>query len=165
MLKPQDIVVLLKLVDLEKWTYESVAEDLGLSPSAVHSSLKRCDRSGLYKDRARRILKSALKEFLVHGVRYSFPAKPGSLVKGIPTAHSAEPLNKKLVVSQNSHYVWSCQSGNAEGKAIEPLHKCVPQAVQKDPKLYQLLTITDGLRVGKPRDREVAQQELDKILA
>jgi len=30
-------------------------------------------------------------EFLEHGVRYVFPAEPGSLTRGVPTAH-AHPL-------------------------------------------------------------------------
>ncbi|WP_293298436.1 MULTISPECIES: hypothetical protein [unclassified Microcoleus] len=45
----------------------------------------------------RKILKQAVLEFLVHGLRYVFYAQPGSLSRGLPTAHSAEPLQSKLV--------------------------------------------------------------------
>ena len=166
MLKPRDIVVLLKVkIAKDKWTYKQLAKSLGISSSEVHTSLKNCDRSGLYVDRSRRVLNSALQEFLVHGIRYSFPAKPGALVRGIPTAHSAEPLKGFLMANEDNAYVWSSGDGQIRGQAIEPLHKCVPQAVQQDPKLYQLLSLVDGLRVGRAREQDFAAQELDRIIA
>jgi hypothetical protein len=165
MLKPRDIVVLLKVkIAKDKWTYQELAKSLGLSSSEVHTSLKNCDRSGLYVGRSRRVLNSALIEFLVHGIRYSFPVKPGALVRGIPTAHSAKPLKGFIMANKNNAYVWSSQNGLIRGQAIEPLHKCVPQAVQRDPELYQLLSLVDGLRVGRAREQDFAAQELDKLM-
>lgn len=165
MLKPRDIVVLLKVkISKNRWTYQEIAESLGVSSSEVHVSLKNCDQSNLYVSRSRRVLKSALKEFLIYGIKYSFPAKPGALVRGIPTAHSAEPLKGILMVNEDNAYVWSSGMGQTKGKEIEPLHKCVPQAVQKDPELYQLLSLVDGLRVGRAREQDCAAQELDKIM-
>ena len=165
MLKPRDIVVLLKTkIVPHKWTYKELAESLEISSSEVHASLKNCDRSGLYVDRKRKVLNSALIEFLVHGIRYSFPTKPGALVKGIPTAHSAEPLKGMLVTNKDNAYVWSSENGQTRGQAIEPLHKCVPIAVQKDQKLYQLLSLVDGLRIGRAREQDFAAQELHRLL-
>ena len=90
MLKPQDIVVLLKVYGLKnEWTYSELAKSLKMSSSEVHAALKRCATSGLYSDKRRRILKPALAEFLVHGLKYVFPTSPGALVRGMPTAHSA----------------------------------------------------------------------------
>ena len=166
MLKPQDIVVLLKIKSLNgKWIYKDLAQSLGMSSSEVHAALKRCEESSLYINRSRRVLKSALKEFIIHGLRYSFPAKPGGLVKGIPTAHSADPLKSLLVVNDDDIYVWPSSDGQVRGQAIKPLHHSVPQATQNDPLLYQLLSLVDGLRVGKARDSELAIQELDKIMS
>lgn len=165
MLKPKDIVVLLKVkISNNEWTYKELAKSLGISSSEVHGSLKNCDRSGLYVGRSRKVLNSALLEFLVHGIRYSFPARPGALVRGIPTAHSAEPLKRFLVANEDNVYVWSLGNGQIKGQAIEPLHKCVPQAVQKDPELYQLLSLVDGLRVGRAREQDFAAQELGRII-
>lgn len=165
MLKPRDIVVLLKVkISHGGWTYQKLAKSLGISSSEVHVSLKNCDQSGLYVDRSRRVLNSALLEFLIHGIRYSFPAKPGALVRGIPTAHSAEPLKGFFMANEDNAYVWSSRNGQIRGQAIEPLHKCVPSAVQKDPKLYQLLSLVDGLRVGRAREQDLAAQELDRII-
>ena len=166
MLKPRDIVVLLKVkISKNRWTYKELAKSLGISASEVHVSLKNCDQSGLYVDRSRRVLNSSLKEFLIHGIRYSFPAKPGALVQGIPTAHSADPLKGMLMVNEENAYVWYSGNGQTRGQAIEPLHKCVPQAVQKDLELYQLLSLVDGLRVGRAREQDFAAEELGRMIA
>ena len=53
-LKPQDLLVVLKLVALggERWTYARLAKDLGLSVSETHAGVQRCLRSGLLGMRA-----------------------------------------------------------------------------------------------------------------
>ncbi len=47
-------------------------------------------------------------------------------------------------------------------RAIEPLHDGVPIAVQSDKELYALLALVDVLRVGRAREREFAEAELQK---
>ena len=49
LLKPQDLLVALKLVALgsERWTYARLAKELGLSASEAHAGVQRCLRSGL----------------------------------------------------------------------------------------------------------------------
>jgi hypothetical protein len=49
MLKPQDIVVLLKVHCLgENWTYQQLAKSIKASSSVVYEALKRCEESHLY---------------------------------------------------------------------------------------------------------------------
>jgi hypothetical protein len=43
-----------------------------------------------------------VEEFLIHGLKYVFPAYPGALVRGVPTAHSAEPLKGLLIAGRYS---------------------------------------------------------------
>lgn len=166
MLKPQDIVVLLKLHcwGSTAWTYNRLAQSLGMSASEVHTSLTRCQAAHLYDGEDRKILKSAFLEFLVHGVRYAFYTQPGQLVRGIPTAHSAAPLVNELVTSSSDVYVWSDPMGEVQGQAITPLHHAVPFAAQNDPELYALLSLTDALRVGRVREKNMAISELEKRL-
>lgn len=165
MLKPQDIIVLLKVLLLDQdWTYQKLAKELKMSSSEVHAALKRCEVSKLYRREPKRVLRGALAEFLIHGIRYAFPATPGARVIGIPTAHSAEPLKSSLVVRENDIYVWKSNLGNIKGQEIKPLYSCVPEAVSEDTKFYQLLTIVDGLRVGRARERELAAAELNRSL-
>ena len=49
LLKPQDLLVALKLVALgsERWTYARLAKELGLSASEAHAGVQRCLRSSL----------------------------------------------------------------------------------------------------------------------
>ena len=109
MLKPQDVVAILKVHSWQKanWTYSTLAQSLGMSASEVHGALSRCEAAGLYDGEKWRIGKQALLEFLVHGLRYVFYAQPGPLSRGLPTAHSAKPLKSKLVTSPSEVYVGS----------------------------------------------------------
>jgi hypothetical protein len=76
----------------------------------------------------------------------------------MPTAYSAAPLSKSII-SENP-VVWSYAEGKYRGQAIEPLHPSVPVACMKDNKLYELLALTDALRIGKARERNSAIKEL-----
>jgi hypothetical protein len=48
-LKPRDILVLLKLISIypHEWAYNTLAVDLGMSPSEVHAAVKRSVKAGL----------------------------------------------------------------------------------------------------------------------
>jgi hypothetical protein len=166
MLKPQDIVVVLKLHNLQdlKWTYSELANGLYMSSSEVHAALKRCEASGLYDCSSRKVKKRCLLEFLIHGLKYVFPEKPGALSRGIPTGHSAEPLRSLLNVDPADAYVWSDPSGEVRGQSITPLYRSVPAAVKDDPKLHELLSLVDAIRVGRVREQNLASQELEQRL-
>ena len=95
-LKPQDVLVLLKLAVMNGGggdrTYPGLAAALGLSPSEVHASVRRAQRLGLV-DADRRPIRAALLELLIHGVKYVFAVERGG---GLPTAHAAPPLAASL---------------------------------------------------------------------
>jgi hypothetical protein len=160
-MKPQDIVILLKLLllDKEEWTYTTLSEALQMSNSTLFSALKRSGESGLYHKNTRTVHRDALLEFLIHGFKYVFPASPGKLAKGIPTAHSAPPL-AQYIQSEKDVYVWKSAYGTVRGQTIVPLYESVPQLAQKDTQLYELLALIDALRVGKAREKDLAIQEL-----
>jgi len=162
-LKPQDVVIALKLLEsrTSRPTYAQLASDLFMSQSEVHASIRRARASKLLHSEqlGDRPNISNLKEFLVHGLRYVFPAETGAMTRGLPTAWAAEPLNRKLT-QEEPVPVWPYEQGTKRGFAFFPLHKKVPQAALKDPKLYQLLALVDALREGRARDRAVAKLEL-----
>lgn len=166
MLKPQDIVVLLKVHNWRnmKWTYSGLANSLIMSPSEVHAALKRSSASGLYNGSSRRISKQSLLEFLIHGLKYVFNAQPGPLCRGLPTAHSAEPLKSLLVVDPDVAYVWPDPAGIVRGQTIAPLYKSVPAAARIDPELHSLLSLIDAIRVGRAREQRLASQQLEQRL-
>jgi DNA-binding Lrp family transcriptional regulator len=165
MLKPQDIVVLMKLVGEEPgWTFEKIAGEIALSPSAVHRSLARARDAGLYDARRKRVNAVSLFEFLAHGARYVFPAVRHGEARGIPAAWAAPPLADRLSASGQNIPVWPHALGKARGIALEPLHPVVPNAALCDPKVAELLALFDAIRVGNARERGLAVEELGQRL-
>ena len=168
MLKPLDIVVLLKLSLLtgERPSYLQLANELHLYPSEVYASIKRARASHLVqgpelKDRLNR---SALLEFLLHGIRYAFPAERGAMTCGVPTRYAASPLKQHLEQGKEPPPVWPYAEGSVRGYSFAPLHKNVPKAALGDPCLYELLVLVDALRDGKARERNLAVKEISKRL-
>ena len=161
-MKPQDILLLLRIIVLKKesWTQLPMAEALGMSQSEVSEAVKRCKYAGLLDIKGKKVMRQALMEFLEYGIRYVFPQKPGPLVRGVKTAHSAPPLNSIIV--SNEAYVWPYAKGLDRGQSIYPLYSSVPSAALRDPALYELLTMVDALRVGRSRERALALEELKK---
>lgn len=164
MLKPQDLLVLLKLacVPAETWTFASIAHDLGLSTSAVHRSLERAAKAGLFQPKRKAVNSSALVEFLLHGARFVFPAERQGEARGLPTAWAAPPLSSVLVSSRKNPPVWPDAMGEMRGIAIEPLHPVVPDAVRRDPPLGELLALFDSIRLGDARERSLAGDLLEQ---
>jgi hypothetical protein len=164
-LRRQDILILLKLLPWgHNWTYDQIAHELGLSSSAVHRSVERAAGAGLYSVERRAVNRPELAEFLVHGVRYAFPADWGGEARGMPTAWAAEPLAKKLSSSGKNPPVWPDPQGSVFGIALTPLDPRVPDAVRRDEPLGELLALVDAIRIGGARERGLAAKELEKRL-
>lgn len=161
---PQDIVVLGKLIcaGARRPVLSQLAGELRLSSSQIHLSLKRLERSRLISDagKDRRPLLRAVEEFLIHGVKYAFPAQRGEPTRGVPTAHAAPPLNKHISSGSELPPVWPSAEGQVRGMTLEPLHKIAPAAAAKDSALYELLALIDALRDGRSRERQIAEREL-----
>lgn len=166
-LKPQDLLVLLKIITTyedKPWSYSGLAKDLGMSQSEVHSAIRRAEIARLYDSLTRRPIRRNLAEYLISGVRYAYPAVPGSDSTGMPTAHSAPPLDKVIVSTPETIFVWPSRSGKTKGRAINPLYIAVPKACAKDEELYQIFALVDALRIGKAREVELAKKILqDKL--
>ena len=162
-MRPQDILILLKILSMEneQWLNIDVARGLKISQSEISESLERSKIAKLIDPEKRCVFRTALLEFLVYGLKYVFPVLPGPLVRGIPTSHSAPPLLD--YISQGSEiYVWPDPEGDHRGQSIIPLYRTVPQAVKEDSKLYELLVLTDAIRVGRAREVNFAVKELSK---
>lgn len=166
MLKPQDILVLLKLAggSSTAWTFDSIAHELGVSQSAVHRSLQRAGKAGLYDAARRKVKPRPLLEFLSHGLKYVFPPRWSGEARGRPTAWGAPPLSRVLLSSGANPPVWPDAHGEARGIALEPLHPSVVDAVRKDNDLWEFLALVDSLRIGNARERNLAEKRLKKKL-
>jgi len=163
-LKPQDVVVLIKLLGYgpKRPPYAQIAKELFLSASEVHASVQRAKRAHLLGGTERRETpnKSAMEEFLIHGLKYAFPPQRRELTRGVPTAFGAEPLKSLISPGNDPPPVWPFPEGKTRGYSFAPLYKTVPQAALRDSFLYEMLALIDSIRDGRTRERHIAEEEL-----
>mgnify|MGYP000037560498 CR=1 FL=1 len=163
-MRPQDIVILLKIVSLnvDNVHLSHLATSLNISISEISESLNRSMIARLIDYNKKKVNKQNLMEFLEHGIRYVFPQTPGTMVKGIATAHSHPFLKNKLISDTN--YVWPDTKGKILGYTIEPFYLKQVDAVKSDPTLYELLALIDVIRVGRVREVQISLKQLKHIL-
>ncbi len=164
LLKPQDVLFLLKLVALKgsRWSYNGFALELGMSPSEIHAGAKRALSARLANKEGGNIVPNSrnLEEFLLHGIQYVFVPERGELTRGMPTGYGAPPLVGEFVATNDLPPVWPDPEGEVRGEAFAPLYKSVPFAARRDSMLYELLVLVDAIRGGRTRERDVAGKQL-----
>lgn len=162
-MRPQDIVVLLKMISLGKsvWQLKDIAQQLSLSASEVSESLNRSQIAGLVDSTKKKVRQQSLMQFLQYGLHFVFPQQPGTMVNGIATAHAHSFMQQFFKTEMP--YVWADIKGKERGLSVEPLYPKQIEAVKKDEMLYKLLALVDVIRIGKVREIEVAIKELKKI--
>lgn len=156
------LVILLKIIakGKEDWLMKDIAYDLGISNSEVSESLNRSVIARLISSDKKMVMKLALLEFLKYGLKYVYPQRPSGLVRGVVTAHSAEPLVNSI--QSEVVYVWPYAEGKDRGFSVEPLYNKVPEAALKDSLLHELLALVDAIRLGNVREQNIAMEELEK---
>jgi len=181
MLKPQDIVILLKIIASkhpDQLLQKDLATYLCMSASEVHEGMKRLELSGLLGPVYRKSedsnsnkiirmpIKAACEECLIYGVKYFFPVQLGSYTRGIPTSYAAPLFEKRIMLGDDPIPVWPYAEGEHRGLALEPLYRSVPQAIAKHPDqpFYELLVLIDAIRSGRARERKIAIELLREKL-
>lgn len=163
-MRPQDIAILLKIVALNKnnWQLAELSSSLRISISEISESLNRSMIARLIDFSKKNINLQSFVEFLEFGVKYVFPQQPGSMARGIPTAHSHPFMKEKFLSELN--YVWPDINGTEMGLIIEPFYPKQVEAVKEDQEFYKLLALVDVIRVGKVREVKYAIGELKHLL-
>ena len=163
-MRPQDIVILLKIIALGKntWQLKDLARQLYISPSEVSESLNRSFLAGLIDYDKKKVSRQRLMEFLQYGLHYVFPQHPGAMANGMPTAHAHTYMRQYF--SSDVVYVWPDLHGKVRGLTIEPFYPKQTEAAKEDEELYKLLALVDVLRVGRTREIKVAAEKLSKII-
>jgi hypothetical protein len=163
--KPQDIVVALKLaLDAHHSSYAGMGKALGMSASEVHAAVRRLVEARLVDPETKKVRLVALRNFLVHGLPYAFPATPKEITRGMPTAWASPAMVGKISSSEQLPPIWPDPEGRVQGASVQPLYPSVPGAARRDPRLYDLLALADALRFGRARERDFAEKELDQRL-
>ena len=161
-IKPQDILLLMKMLVSSNLPQKDLAFMLKISTAEVSHGLKRLKLSGLINSENKPILEACV-EFIIHGLKYVFPAELGTLSAGIPTAHSKPGFN---FVKQNKDqiYVWPYAEGTVRGISIKPIHPSFPEACKNDKKLYVIASLAEMVRAGRARERNIAADKLTKLI-
>lgn len=179
MLKPQDIVILLKILSLsisekhqgEVWSQSKLALHLCMSASEVNEGIKRLNVSQLlapkieYQHRYQ-LIKENCKECLISGVKYFIPAQIEMYTRGIATSYAAPIFEKYILKGNDPIPVWPHAEGKHLGFAFVPLYRSIPQSVIQypDPYFYDLLALVDAIRSGRARERDIAIKLLKQMI-
>lgn len=152
----------------DRYSVRNLEAMTGISKSEISASIKRSLTVGMaLLDRNTKFPRAnnrALKEFIVHGLKYVFPAELGKIMRGIPTSLAAPVMAGKLMSAGDVINVWPDPTGKEKGQSIQPLFKSVPKAVKQDPELYKLLALIDAIRLGNARETQLAIQLLEDEL-
>ena len=105
-MKPQDVIILLKIIAMEheNWTQLTLAQSLKISQSEISESIARARYAGLMDESGKEVMKQKFMDFLQYGLAVVFPVQPGAVVRGVPTAHAAPPLSNEI--ESDEMYVW-----------------------------------------------------------
>ena len=162
LLKPQDVVIMLKLIVREdsEWSYPALSHELSMSTSEVHAGVKRAVAARLMDMHRKLPIKRNLLEFLIHGVKYAYPPDRGGVTRGLPTSYAAQPLKDLIMQTDDPPPVWPDPEGQVRGYEFSPLYSSVPHACKVDPKLYEILALVDAIRDGRARETQIAVKEI-----
>ena len=163
-LKPQDLVVALKLVVQygRHVTYAELGKQLRLSQFEAHAAVKRLVAARLVTEIDGEVqpILASLKNFICFGAPYAFPPVRGEMTIGFPTAYGVSPLKDKVLFADVNPPVWPSAEGTVRGMTLLPLYERAPLAAKEDKDLYELLALFDALRIGQKREQELAMREI-----
>ena len=136
-----------------------LGEQLELSKSQIHYSVKRCIQVGLLGEKTLYPKVEPMKELVEHAIKFIFPPEWKGEGKGMATAHSTEPLSE-LIRSNGVSVIWEEQQGDTSGSILKPIHPSVPSSSRKDRQLYECFALIDAVRSGRIREKKLALDEL-----
>ncbi len=168
-LKPQDTLLLIKYWSLkqqgEARNVRGIAEAIGISPGEISKGTQRLVASHLVVERSGDIFAEtgAMLEWLSYGVRYAYPYESIGFGRGMATSWNC-PALKSEVVSPVPAWVWQTVGGDTEGLLVKPVHQSVPLAASRDIFLYQVMSLVEAIRGGKPRELAIARKLLTDLI-
>lgn len=151
----------------ERSTYADLAASMYMSAFEAHSAVQRLMAVGLATelDGVTCIIKPALKDFVLHGASYVYPAVRTDVSMGFPTAYAAAPLKSELAYVNDMPPIWTHADGTTRGVGVLPLYPKLPLAAIDDTALYEKLALFDALRMGQARERTLVKNLLAERLA
>jgi predicted XRE-type DNA-binding protein len=161
-IKPQDVLIMMKLVSQPEMVQKELATQLQISQAEISHALQRLKNSHLLSSSGR-VIKEACVEFLVHAVKYIFPVQMRSPAVGIPTSF-AHPEFKFIKYGSDEVPIWPSAEGKVKGITLLPIYPTLPDACMEDKNLYKLSSLVEMIRAGRTRERNIAEKELAKFI-
>ena len=138
-----------------------------MSPSEVHAALKRLRFARLLHgpELGGKPNNSALEEFLLHGLKYVFPAEYGQVVRGVPTFFSGPTFEKRNIIRETDFAasVALAEEGDTLGVSVWnrfikvlPAPRCATLH-----SIFELLALVDAIR---RRDGHVSAKSAERHL-
>jgi hypothetical protein len=163
-IRPQDVVVLLKIISFERsgksWMKKDLADSLNIANSEITNVFDRLKYTGLIMPGANRVQRLTFYEYVVYGLKATFPPFVGAETRGLVTASSAIPESN----ISGSDYVWPYANGKTKGTSIVPLYAEIVHACENDNQLYLALSACEMLRVGRVREVTFGRQWLKSFI-
>ena len=161
-IKPQDVLIMLKLLVAPKSSQKELSSSLFISQAEISHGLQRLKISRLLTVEGNVSLE-ACTEFLIHGLKYICPAELGTLALGMRTSYS-HPELKHVRYAADDIYVWPDPEGELKGIALYPFYPTLPKASRMDEKLYLIASLVEMIRVGRAREQKLAAKDLQKMI-
>lgn len=161
--KPQDVLVMLKLLVAPNSSQKDLSNSLFISQAEISHALQRLRLSRLITVEGR-VSPEASAEFLIHGLKYVCPAEVGSIALGMRTSYS-HPELKHVRYAPEDIYVWPDAEGEHKGIALYPFYPSLPKASKLDKRLYLMASLVEMIRMGRAREQKLAAKDLEKMIA
>lgn len=155
-------MLLMKLMVHPGMPQKNLAKELFISTAEVSHGMKRL-RVSQFINQESSVSKEAVIEFLIHGLKYIFPAEFGTLGAGVPTAY-AKPGFKYVRYKKDDVYVWPHPQGSERGVVLKPIYPTLPDACLQDDQLYTIAALTEMIRVGRAREKNIAAEEITQFI-
>jgi hypothetical protein len=164
-IKPQDIVILGKLISEKLWpSQKEIADSLNLSQAEISHALNTLDHIGLINLSNKKINKLAITEFVTHALKYLYPIEKKGTGRGILIGPSSS-IFKEKVRSDDYNYIWPNSNGDSKGIIVTPLLPELSSTVLSNEIMCQFLNVVEVFRgLGGVRHVQEAQKILKYIL-
>jgi hypothetical protein len=164
-IKPQDVVILGKLISEKAWpSQKEIGDSLKLSQAEISHALKTLDQIGLINLTTKKINKLAVTEFITHALKFLYPIEKKGTGRGILIGPSSSTFKGK-VQSDEYNYIWPDPNGDSKGIVVTPLLPELSNSVKENDILYTFLNVVEIFRgLGGVRHIQEAQKILKDIL-
>jgi hypothetical protein len=163
-LKRQDILLLARLT-IEDASFQGqmqMAAELQLPQSEICLGMRRLIIAGLLESRkTRKLHLPRVAEFIVHGLRYCFPAEAEEKALGLSIDSSFLPKSSQ---KKKDRLVWLCPGATDAGTRLVPLLPTVPTICSTASPLRKVLGAFEHMRAAQGPISEDARSEFEITL-